>query len=936
MLRFSPALRATLALATNKADWCAALIAALGATRNVVIKRADAPDDVWGAGVTVFDGPATGEMSVSSGRVVNLGVMGSATTQIATNLGTGYAVVRVIGSDLNNWVEGTIGVTGSGRDFILRASPANGNTGFGFTSTCSIGAPANLSSGGAGGTVFKSFTIQNTSATAQAAGSVTKLFGNWIKPGDVPAGQHVKFELTDGTECPHTPMGIVTWPDGSLKFFAAMIRIPVSVAGSATITINLRNGASLPAAGARTLSDLTSDDINVELVGVTNLSGTWVASLNTAITDNTDIASYGNGPAGRVWRIGGPLKQSGSAHGQLHCWHFVQALQNAAGGLKGIRYLGRVAQPWGNVSTPTPDRRVATAVLKRGATTVRSLTGMNTNETVQANLGIGHYTSFFTAGTDGNFDYFQGSGTDATDTTLRVIANKTYDIATKFVASYDTALSVTSNSSVDYRPYGRAGIDRDMAGTGEREDIGILPGYFVRHLLTQSAVDERMVRTSGLSSGGWRQCARRSTTNQIIPVTDISASYAGLGTIQTTWRFRGTANLSGFVSPSTDSSLWISEYEPSHRPFIATYAYLVTGEPQFLDLMVEHASGMATMTIPGSFGLNTAATVTKSTVFSGGSGGTRDAIIGATTYKGGGILFENGLNRIPAWGTRDLCAAAAFYPDTCPWGTETRKYFREIVNSYFTAANAYNAARPSAWNNSGFWNFDLRDNQESPWCLGYLSTSICWQSSVLPQAAATTFRQHLSKYWQSMNANMDIACGIAYTAMMYDQTGTRIEDMANMVFSFDSQLTFDTGTSKATIGGTLNGWRAQAGDLMSFAGGTKPFAAATDYRRLYVVNPSGATFQLALTPGGSPETFTAGGSNYVSGKVASFAPHWSAEGYTGPMTYVATITAAIRYHRACGDTNVASAETNAAAKLAASGTSFTSNPRNAITTAYPA
>lgn len=787
----------------------------------------------------------------------------------------------------------------------------------------------------AGGTTFTTLTLTNTSGTTQASNFVSPMFGLPIKQGDVPSGQYPTFELTDGTPCPATIFNTTSWPDGSMKFCSAFIRVPSSIAGSGTLTVNVKNGGSAPSASSRTTSDLTTADISAELVGVTNLSGTWTASLNTAITDNTDVVTLGNGQAGRVWRIGGPLKQSGSAHGQLHCWHYVAALQNSSGGLLGIRYLGRVAQPWGDVSTPTPNKRVATASLKTGSTTVRALTGHDTSETVGANLGIGHYTSFFTAGTDAKWDYFQSGGSASSDCTVRVSHNKSYVIKTKLVASYDTTLSSSSNSSVDYRPYGAAGIDRDMAGTGEREDIGVLPGYFVRHLLTQAAVDERMVRTCGMASSGWRQCARRSTTNQIIPVTDISASYTGLGTIQTTWRFRGTANLSGFVSPSTDTSLWQSEYEPSHRPAIAYYAYLVTGEPQYLDLAVEHASGMATMTIPGSMGLNTASTVTKSTVFSGGTGGTRDALINSTTYKGGGILFENGLNRIPAWGMRDLCAAAAIYPDTCPWGTETRKYLREVHANNFAAANAYNAARPSDWNNSGLWNFDLRDNQESPWCLGYLSTSICWQANVLPATATTTFRQHLSKYWESMNASMDIGCGIAYTAMMYDQNGTRVETMSQLVFSIDSTLTFNTGTNRATVGGTQGSWLPTNGDAFAFAGGTKPFAAATDYRRLYAVNVSGNTLQFALTPGGAAETITTAGSNFPNIRVANLSPYWSAEGYTGPMTYVATITAAIRFHQACGDTNVTSAATNAGARLASSGTTFTSNPRNAITTAFP-
>ena len=65
-------------------------------------------------------------------------------------------------------------------------------------------------------------------------------------------------------------------------------------------------------ASSRTLSDVTAADLKVELTGVTNLSGVWVASLNTAITDASEIIVIGDGPAGKLWRIRGAFKQSGT------------------------------------------------------------------------------------------------------------------------------------------------------------------------------------------------------------------------------------------------------------------------------------------------------------------------------------------------------------------------------------------------------------------------------------------------------------------------------------------------------------------------------------------------------------------------------------------------------------------------------------------------
>ena len=115
------------------------------------------------------------------------------------------------------------------------------------------------------------------------------MFGLPIKQGDVPAGEYPIFETTGGVSCPATIWGVTSWPDGSMKFFGAMIRVPAAVAGSGTLTINVKAGGVAPSASSRSVSDLVASDISTELVGVTNLTGTWSASLNTAISDVDDI-----------------------------------------------------------------------------------------------------------------------------------------------------------------------------------------------------------------------------------------------------------------------------------------------------------------------------------------------------------------------------------------------------------------------------------------------------------------------------------------------------------------------------------------------------------------------------------------------------------------------------------------------------------------------
>lgn len=791
----------------------------------------------------------------------------------------------------------------------------------------------------AGGTVITTLSLVNTSGSEQAAGFVSPMFGQPFKQGDIPAGEYPQFTLTDDTPCPATIWGVTSWPDGSMKFCGAMIRVPAAVAGSGSVTINVRGGGNAPAASARAVSDLTAANISTELVGVTNLTGTWAASLNTAITDADDIVLIGNGPAGAIWRIGGPFKQGGTAHGQLHAWHYVAALQNAAGALAGIRYLGRVAQPWADVATPTPTRRVFTASLKSGSSTLRSLQGHDTTETVGANISLPHYASIFTAGTDGRWDYVQGGGSQAAECTVRVVHNEVYFIASRLVPPYDTSVSPTSSTSVDYYPMGRGSMLRNMGTTSEREDIGILPSWAARHILTGASVDERVCRVNGLAASGWKQVARRSTTRQVIPVVDASATYTGLGTVQTTWR-GPVSNISGFVSPSDTTSLWQSEYESSHRPGAVYYPYLVTGEPQYLDMLVEQANGLISNTAVGTSTWQVGTPVTGNSPLIGAWAGDRSPSIAGTTYKGAGVLFRGDLYRIQAWMMRDIAQAAAVYPDTCPSGTETRKYLREVIGNTYSAMIAYNNALPQSWRDSGLMSFTSNGSNdaayESPWALGYMANSLCHQASIYPTSDGVTCRQHMAKFWSSINAIADIACVATYRMGQWKGDNTRVESASDLVFYRSETLTWAAATSRFT---TSAAWNPTNGDVFAFStkwSANKPFAEATDETRLYAVNVSGKTFQLATTPGGSPLTISADSS--VPGfmcRLQDAGTLFSFQGVASPSSYVSNIYGAIRHHLACGDTVVASARTAQDANLTASGVTFTSDPKNAMATAYP-
>lgn len=233
----------------------------------------------------------------------------------------------------------------------------------------SRGSSVGLTQGGS--TLLATIVLTNTSGSTIAAGTVVPMFGHPFKKGDITSGTYPVFEdASDNSNCPYTYWSKRTWSDGSWKRAGFMFRLPNSIAGSGTKTINVRSGGSAPASSALSSSDITARDFTINLTGIDNLSGAWTSSVNQGITDNDGVALLGSGPAGILYRVRQGFMQSGADHGQLICDHYVAALQNASNGVGGFRHLGRVYQPYYDVDSPAKNKRDFSWTVKDGATTI--------------------------------------------------------------------------------------------------------------------------------------------------------------------------------------------------------------------------------------------------------------------------------------------------------------------------------------------------------------------------------------------------------------------------------------------------------------------------------------------------------------------------------------------------------------------------------------
>lgn len=233
------------------------------------------------------------------------------------------------------------------------------------------------------GAAISSFTITETSGLAQAPSFIPQIVGLPFKKGDIPAGTWPQFKMRNGGQfVPFSmPAGLkTTWSDGSLKRATFLFRIPVAMAASSSQPIDIYAGGSDPGPSARSLADLSTVDLTVNVTGLDNLSGDWFASLKNAVaglhqsaTANR-IEDQGGGPVGHFWKVTADFEQAGAPHSHLTAAFYVCALSNVDGSLYGIRAMAFVEQPWFNDTRGAKIWRSFSALtLRNGATILRDM-----------------------------------------------------------------------------------------------------------------------------------------------------------------------------------------------------------------------------------------------------------------------------------------------------------------------------------------------------------------------------------------------------------------------------------------------------------------------------------------------------------------------------------------------------------------------------------
>lgn len=766
-------------------------------------------------------------------------------------------------------------------------------------------------------TLVTSRTLSNTSGSTQASNFVTPMFGLPLKEADVPTGEYPEFRLTDDTPIPATVYNCAEWADGSMNMCGVIARVPSSVPGSGSLTMNVYSGGTAPAASSRTLAEVVAgSDIKIEYTGTVNLSGVWTASLNDAIANDGNITMIGDGPAGKVWKIGGHFKQSGSAHGQLYCWHYIAVLQDAAGGLLGVRYLGVWGQLFGDVASPAPLYRQGTMVLKNGATTVRTMQGIeatpspdNSNGVPGSVITMPHFSSASTAGVDAVWDFFQCGGSASTDCTIRVVPPTAYIQQAKLVPPYGISASVVDTPSANYVINGKGNhYNYNMGNTGEWPEIGVMPSWCARYWMNPTVLNERAVRVNAMCALGYLADVRPVSSKKP-PAGNATGTFTGIEQ-KSSWSL--SQRTGGVINPATQFNVWGTDV--AHRPSPLYSAYLMTGEPQILDTMIGHACGHVLLTNGGYSIWKAARPLTGPTMTS--FAGERNMRVddAGETYDCGGVLMRRGGIRMGAWAFRDISQAYAMVPASYT-GSDYKGYFQYLIDTAWRGFNEYIAAHPTSYKNDGMFAYGDRqlEGGDGLFMVNYWDMGLCFTSQITQRPQVITARQYMARRFNAIASRYNVGSMGAYDMLVWNDVDIA-ESYAEVLYSMKDNagtLTFSTASNNITVSDGIKGpaWNPTNGDVLAFVGGssvgvsTRPYDEIVNYKHFYAVNVSGKTFQLSATPGGSPLTvvrnLTMNGGWYsqVQDPVVGFVTGAT----TGPFSYLAASAGCMNYHKLIGD-----------------------------------
>lgn len=528
-----------------------------------------------------------------------------------------------------------------------------------------------------------------------------------------------------------------------------------------------------------------------------------------------------------------------------------------------------------------------------GITTSSAGTGTHTFHPVYVSVTFGGINN---VRADSQSNFFQGTGSLAADPRLRVKVNQTYLVASKNVLPYclpgstcnGTALGTIRtycaiqfpefcNGSMpfDYN-YASIGVLNQNRGATGDSDVGWLSTYDVRHFITQSKSDDTVIRQIGLAEVHNSYNMRDFTTRQYI--NPMNTTYTGMpapSTLQQSIRLGTYACFAGSPCPTfpdaTTVPLTFSANDASHIPEMGGYAYWVTGESYYADMIAEQAIGSL---------------MAENSSLSGcGALGCRAPRYPVQAY--GLVTAYMGQERAGAWILRNLTIAGLSLPLTMPDGSAFGQMIQDILAAnYSWVANQQIPNLGSYPVSTGFQMQSafgagpsiVTISQIVPFSRRYMTLTALWGVQAFANADAIT-------WMKNRVTDLDHFCRVAGTG--FSCYGNAIHNSPDFTNNFigtvpissdnqygtsaDAVLTWNNCSAPCsawtiTMGVAISGWTPSSGDVVVWdkymcgggadsscdskpGGGGFPSQAVYTFRD--VASVGGGAYTLNLTTGAS-------------------------------------------------------------------------------------
>jgi hypothetical protein len=325
---------------------------------------------------------------------------------------------------------------------------------------------------------------------------------------------------------------------------------------------------------------------------------------------------------------------------------------------------------------------------------------------------VNHFHSLRFANSDAQWNYFQGKGSIGADPHVRVQFNQTYWQSTQVIPPYDLTATVADTSfSNNWTPYSLGDLWQDLAAGADRGDLAIIPASCVQHFYNQSAVSEKLARCIGQAGALQGYIFRDYATGNWANLSNTT--YKGMSAASASSILWGDvfvgSNCHGFTAPPNNlTSLVVSGMANDHNPNWEYYAYLITGEPQYLEGIIAHANGSIVHLAQGF----------------------RNPTFPVTRY--GVVVGRNeNQNRATAWGNRFIQCTGVM-PDKMPDGSQLPTYFSALrATQTFWAKNS----------------MDVTQNYWGP-ATSFFTTKGIWTSADQAKAGHPTSFMRTGQAWQ--------------------------------------------------------------------------------------------------------------------------------------------------------------------------------------------